>query len=68
MTIVAFGAITDTGNISIYTNIMDINIGCILPNKIPLMTIVAFGAINDTGNVSVNIHIMDINIGCKSNR
>ena len=34
MTIVAFGAITDTGNISTYTNIMDINIGSILPNKI----------------------------------
>ena len=34
MTIVAFGAITDTGNVSVYIYIMNINIRCIPPNKI----------------------------------
>ena len=44
---------------------MDIDTGCIPPNKIPYTTIVTFGAITDTGNVSIYIHIMDINtIGC----
>ena len=32
--IVAFGAITETGNISIYMHIVDINIGCIPSSKI----------------------------------
>ena len=36
MTIVAFGVITDTWNVSIYIHIMDINTtGCIPPNPIP---------------------------------
>ena len=45
--IVAFGAITETGNISIYMHIMDINKGCIPSSKIPKIIIVAFGAIID---------------------
>ena len=66
MTIVAFEAITGTGNFSVNTHIMDINTtGCIPPNKIPLMTIVAFRAITGTGNVSIYIHIVNINTtGC----
>ena len=40
-----FAAITDIWNVSIYIYIMDKNIGCIPPNKIPYTTIVAFGAV-----------------------
>ena len=60
MTIVAFGAISDTWNISIYIHIIDIyTTGGIPPSKISYNTIVAFGAITDTGNLSIYIHIID---------
>ena len=65
-TMLPFVAITDTGIVSIYIHIMDINTtGCIPPNKIIQTTMLKFGGITDTGIVSIYIHIMDINTtGC----